>query len=119
MYNRYAGVSKTIRSQPRILPLTLVTTNNVPTLAGVKVLDVASSSLNAANCTAAPDCEVLNRDDCGANGLREDNTCGECKSGTVGVLGPHNSLCVDEATLDPSCSDGREVRCRLKLLSTA
>lgn len=70
---------------------------------------MASSSLNAANCTAAPDCEALNRDDCGANGLREENTCGECISGTVGVLGPHNSPCVDEAALDPSCSDGSEV----------
>lgn len=84
-------------------------TDDLPTRPDVKVLDVASSSLNAANCTTAPDCEALNRDDCGANGLREDNTCGECISGTIGVLGPHNSLCVDEATLDPSCSDGTEV----------
>lgn len=75
----------------------------------MKVLDVASSSLNAANCTAAPDCEALNRDDCGSNGLREDNTCGECMSGTIGVLGPHNSLCINEAALDPSCSDGTKV----------
>ncbi|CAN0557719.1 unnamed protein product, partial [Ectocarpus sp. 8 AP-2014] len=51
--------------------------------------------LNAANCTVAPDCAALNRDDCGTDGLREDNTCGECVSGFAGVVGPHNSLCVD------------------------
>lgn len=90
----------------------------MPMPPGMQVLDVASSTLNAANCTAAPDCEALNRDECGANGLREENTCGECLSGTVGVLGPHNSLCVNEAALDPSCSDGIEVCCDSNIPST-
>ncbi|CAM9248264.1 unnamed protein product, partial [Hapterophycus canaliculatus] len=71
----------------------------------MQVLDVASSSLNAANCTAAPDCEALNRNDCGANDLREDNTCGECFEGTVGIMGPDNSQCLDEDALDLSCED--------------
>ncbi|CAM9866972.1 unnamed protein product, partial [Ectocarpus fasciculatus] len=74
----------------------------------MQVLDVASSSLNAANCTAAPDCTALNRDDCGTDGLREDNTCGECVSEFVGVVGPHNSLCVDTTALDATCSDGEK-----------
>lgn len=78
-----------------------------------QVLDVASSSLNAANCTAAPDCTALNRDDCGTDGLREDNTCGECVSGFVGVVGPHNSLCVDTTALDATCSNGEKVICCL------
>ncbi|CAM9347803.1 unnamed protein product, partial [Scytosiphon promiscuus] len=72
----------------------------------MQVLDVASSSLNAANCTAAPDCEALNRYDCGANDLRQDNTCGECLEGAVGIMGPDNSQCVDPESLDTSCSDG-------------
>lgn len=75
----------------------------------LQVLDVASSSLNAANCTTAPDCEALNRYECGANDLREDNTCGECLEGTVGIMGPDNSQCVDPASLDTSCSDGTKV----------
>ncbi|CAB1097917.1 unnamed protein product [Ectocarpus sp. CCAP 1310/34] len=74
----------------------------------MQVLDVASSSLNAANCTVAPDCAALNRDDCGTDGLREENTCGECVSGFVGVVGPHNSLCVDTTAFDASCSDGEK-----------
>ncbi|CBJ25633.1 conserved unknown protein [Ectocarpus siliculosus] len=74
----------------------------------MQVLDVASSSLNAANCTVAPDCAALNRDDCGTDGLREDNTCGECVSGFTGVVGPHNSLCVDTTALDATCSDGEK-----------
>ncbi|CAM9866176.1 unnamed protein product, partial [Pylaiella littoralis] len=74
----------------------------------MQVLDVASSALNAANCSAAPDCQAFNRDDCGTDGLREDNTCGECMSGTVGVLGPQNSLCVDMDALESSCSDGEK-----------
>ncbi|CAM9463784.1 unnamed protein product, partial [Ectocarpus sp. 12 AP-2014] len=74
----------------------------------MQVLDVASSSLNAANCTVAPDCAALNRDDCGTDGLREDNTCGECVSGFAGVVGPHNSQCVDTTALDATCSDGEK-----------
>ncbi|CAM9106632.1 unnamed protein product, partial [Laminaria digitata] len=71
----------------------------------MQVLDVASSSLNAANCSAAPDCAALNRGDCGTNGLRDANTCGECASGSVGVLGAANSPCVDTTALDISCSN--------------
>lgn len=70
---------------------------------------MASSSLNAANCTAAPDCDVLNRYDCGANDVREDNTCGECLEGTIGVMGPDNSQCLDPNTLDESCEDETKV----------
>lgn len=75
-----------------------------------QVLDVASSSLNAANCSAAPDCRSLNRADCGSDGLREDNTCGECSSGTVGVLGADNSQCIDTTAVDDSCSNEVMVR---------
>lgn len=75
-----------------------------------QVLDVASSSLNAANCSAAPDCAALNRGDCGTHGLREANTCGECASGSVGVLGAANLQCVDLTELDSSCSNEAMVR---------
>lgn len=95
----------------RVLPAILTTISSARLGRPIKqVIDVASSTLNAANCTASPDCEARGRLDCGTDGLREDNTCGACVAGSVGVLGPDNSVCVASASLPATCSNGALVR---------
>jgi hypothetical protein len=57
------------------------------------VISSSASVLNAVDCSNAPQsvCDSLNRERCGA----VVGTCGECKSGHVGVSGPSNTLCLD------------------------
>ena len=49
-----------------------------------------SSVLNEVNCSAAPDCVSLYRDNCGGGSA---NTCGSCMTGYVGVVGESNGQC--------------------------
>ncbi|CAM9372754.1 unnamed protein product, partial [Sphacelaria rigidula] len=62
-----------------------------------QVLDAACSTVNSANCTMSPDCAALGRGNCGTDGSRHDNTCGECLSGYTGVFGLDNSECLQMA----------------------
>jgi hypothetical protein len=57
-------------------------------------LAVVSGVLNAVNCTAAPDCAVLNRNPC----AKTDGHCGSCLVGYVGDAGDRNTLCVLPST---------------------
>jgi hypothetical protein len=61
----------------------------------VKKLNAFSSYLlNRVNCSAAPDCHALGRQDCGAAA----NTCGECLPGLLsGVGGDSNDPCYASA----------------------
>jgi hypothetical protein len=53
-------------------------------------LAVGSSVINAVNCTAAPDCAVLNRRSC----RMTSGQCGACLDGFAGDAGDRNTLCV-------------------------
>ena len=53
------------------------------------VVNAASLSLNAANCSLAPDCASLNRTLCSTVA----QTCGICFDGYLGVAGPANTPC--------------------------
>lgn len=67
-----------------------------------QVVFLFGSTLNAVNCSGAPECSPLNREDCGPAGRSA--TCGECLPGFAGVgaLGAGNSACVSTAALiDP------------------
>ena len=62
---------------------------------GLRVLISSTTSvLNRVDCSSVPLklCESWNRLGCG----RLEGTCGECKKGYVGILGPSNTPCVDE-----------------------
>jgi len=53
---------------------------------------MASSLLNAVNCTGAPNCTALNRISCSGTS----HTCGACKSSRyIGDTGDRNTLCID------------------------
>ncbi|CAM9277586.1 unnamed protein product, partial [Choristocarpus tenellus] len=71
-----------------------------------QVVGIANSALNSANCSEAPDCTALGRYECGRNGQRQTNTCGECLVNFVGVSGQGNTLCTAESDLVESCSNG-------------
>ena len=82
------------------------------------VINAFSPPFGSANCSAAPNCTVLNREDCAATA----NTCGKCVSGFVGVTGEANSECFNPAvrrrlhlSTDPTASGGV---CRGTLCST-
>ena len=53
------------------------------------VVNAASLSLNAANCSLAPDCTSRNRTPCSTVA----HTCGPCIAGYLGVDGPANTPC--------------------------
>jgi hypothetical protein len=55
-----------------------------------QVLAVSGSLLNLKNCSGAPLCSSLNREDC----LSSDHMCGPCLPNTIGSLGDGNSLCI-------------------------
>jgi hypothetical protein len=70
------------------------------------VLAVASSVLNAVNCSAAPNCTSLNRNSC----FRTSGQCGVCLAGFVGDAGDRNSPCIlpnstDALNLAKSCAN--------------
>jgi len=60
-----------------------------------ETLSVASSLLNAIDCSSAPDCAVLDREEC----ANVDNTCGRCLSGYIGTDGDDNSECISAETV--------------------
>jgi hypothetical protein len=78
------------------------------------VLELSDSAVTVPlNCSAAPDCLSLNRDNCSL----VDNTCGECFQGNfIGVSGHANSLCyvytaiegVESCYNDESCGPLRK-----------
>ncbi len=64
-----------------------------------------AATMNAVNCTKAPSCSALYRDDCGAD---MDHVCGSCFSGYIGVSGSSNSKCFLEnsvsGTIGSACT---------------
>jgi hypothetical protein len=54
-----------------------------------QVLNAASTTINAVNCTLARNCSGLFRENC----VNTANTCGSCLSGYVGVVGDSNLRC--------------------------
>ena len=54
-----------------------------------QVISTVSGSLNNGNCSAAPNCTLLNRQPCTTIA----NTCGACFSGYLGILGSSNAAC--------------------------
>ena len=56
-----------------------------------KALSTTTSTINAANCTGAPDCEALNRLSC--SGVSR--TCGVCSESYIGAPGDANTKCVN------------------------
>ena len=55
----------------------------------IQVVSAYTSVINAKNCSAAPNCDLLNRFPCSTTAA----TCGVCKDGFLGVGGPSNSPC--------------------------
>ena len=73
----------------------LVTSQNSGPVQSESVLQsvsLLSSILNWKDCSKAPDCSSLNRGACSST----TNTCGQCLSGYLGVVGDSNSQCVNE-----------------------
>lgn len=54
-----------------------------------QTISLATAALNSANCTGAPACSTLNRQQC----LKTSNQCGACLPGFVGDSGDGDSLC--------------------------
>ena len=63
----------------------------------------AANALNAANCTLAPFCARMNRENCTLIA----HTCGPCLKGYLGVPGPANTVCNNVSKVIP---DGRLCR---------
>jgi hypothetical protein len=59
------------------------------------VISSSTSVLNEVDCVAVSVCDSWNRERCGVMV----GTCGECKSGYVGVSGPSNTVCVQLSPL--------------------
>jgi len=55
------------------------------------ILSTTSSILNTRDCSNAPDCVALNREEC----ARVDNTCGKCLPGFIGTASDDNSDCIN------------------------
>jgi hypothetical protein len=73
------------------LLLDLIQSGSESVTAAKTILAVASSVLNAVNCTSAPACAVLNRNPC----RKTSGQCGPCLDGFVGDAGDRNSKCID------------------------
>ncbi|CAN0219176.1 unnamed protein product, partial [Phaeothamnion confervicola] len=61
------------------------------------------SILNAVNCTAAPNCTAIGRDDCSVStgaGL-----CGRCLDGYLGANSYSNTACKNASAVPPHCSN--------------
>ena len=54
-------------------------------------INLIGTILNKVNCTGMNFCSSLNRLDCSS----VDFTCGNCKAGFIGQIGPGNSFCLD------------------------
>ena len=54
-------------------------------------INLASSIVSSKNCSAAPNCATLKRNDC----LETVNTCSGCLAGYKGTIGSSNSRCVE------------------------
>jgi hypothetical protein len=68
----------------------LSTIGAAPTVDGLKrAMAVASTAINAVNCTAAPKCASLNRKECSTVA----QTCGPCLAGYLGDSGDQNAQC--------------------------
>jgi hypothetical protein len=60
----------------------------------VESLATGASSLNYANCSLAPNCQLLNRGNCSS----VQNTCGSCLADYYGDYGDANSVCIPVAS---------------------
>lgn len=74
---------------------------------------IVTSAMNSVDCTSIlVNCSALNREACG----KVANTCGECVSGYIGVLGPDNSKCFifeDSLNLNSRRLLSQDTFCRL------
>ncbi|CAM9501182.1 unnamed protein product, partial [Phaeothamnion confervicola] len=68
-----------------------------------QVVGLANGILNSVNCTAAPDCAALNRDECSAT--TGAGRCGRCLSGHAGVNAFVNEACILESAVPSHCSN--------------
>ena len=70
-----------------------------------KTINLISSVVGEKNCSSAPNCIALNRDEC----LVTTNTCSSCLAGYKGVTGDSNAKCVNESlstgTAGSHCTD--------------
>ena len=70
-----------------------------------RTINLVSSVVGEKNCSGAPHCTALNRDDC----LVTSNTCSSCLPGYKGVIGDSNAKCVNESlstgTIGSHCVD--------------
>jgi hypothetical protein len=55
-----------------------------------QLISVSSSLMSVRNCTGAPNCASLNRDEC----LKTDHMCGACLPNYLGAPGDGNNLCL-------------------------
>ena len=104
IYNSHASLEQAVTVNPNTFltlqnqPLEVLSQFDSTVSAALVLSDAASiwgsvSSLiplmNHASCSAASSCNVYNRDECSTT----TDTCGECKSGFVGLSGHHNLVC--------------------------
>jgi hypothetical protein len=86
-------------------------TGYVPDL--IQAMNALSAYMNIKNCSVAPNCTAINRDECADT----PNTCGSCLSGYTGLVGDSNVPCVvdsddmagvigDPCTHDSNCTLG-------------
>jgi hypothetical protein len=55
-----------------------------------QTVNAVALTINAANCSGAPNCAKLFRDNC----AKTSQTCGSCYDGYTGLVGDSNTLCV-------------------------
>ena len=60
----------------------------------MQTINLVSTVVGEKNCTLAPDCTALNRDDC----LVTINTCSSCLTGFKGIVGDSNTKCISESS---------------------
>jgi hypothetical protein len=82
------SIADSTQSSQLLLDLVQSSAGNIDS--AKSALAVASSVLNAVNCTAAPNCVALNRSPC----QKTSGQCGTCLAGYVGDTGDRNTLCV-------------------------
>jgi hypothetical protein len=72
-----------------------------------QIVAASTSSMNAVNCSLAPNCTALNREECSATA----HTCGECIDGYLGDSGDSNAMCFDASRLRSSGQQSKNITC--------
>ena len=65
-------------------------------------ISLISNSLNKVNCTLAPNCSLLNRDNCSFI----DHTCGSCFTDYLAVSSDSNAMCYSQSSLETVLASG-------------